>query len=94
MIQLVMMINSLYWLCVQVPASPVAFVFPGQGSQAVGMMDSVKDVPAVKEMLASATKILGYDLLKICLEVMSGPMLVTHDMFLYVLLYIETFVEL
>ena len=33
------------------------------------MLDSVKDLPAVKDMLATANKILGYDILKICIEV-------------------------
>jgi len=52
------------------PKTPIAFLFPGQGSQAVGMVDSAKDIPAVKEMFAKAQEILGYDLLKVCLE---GP---------------------
>lgn len=56
----------------QVPSSPVAFVFPGQGSQAVGMLKEVKDIPAVRDMLKTAKEILGYDLEKICLEVV-GP---------------------
>jgi len=52
------------------PQGPIAFLFPGQGSQAVGMLKECKDIPAVKKMLDSATAILGYDLLKLCLE---GP---------------------
>merc|ERR1719414_1558771 len=31
---------------------PVALFFPGQGSQYVKMMEGVKDMPAVKDMLA------------------------------------------
>ena len=31
---------------------PIAFVFPGQGSQAVGMLDAWGDHPAVRETLA------------------------------------------
>lgn len=53
-----------------VPAGPIAFLFPGQGSQAVGMLNESKDIPAVKKMLETAKEILGYDLLKLCLE---GP---------------------
>lgn len=33
-------------------------------------MQDCKDIPAVKAMLATAQKVLGYDLLKLCLE---GP---------------------
>ena len=47
----------------------MAFMFPGQGSQAVGMLKEVKDIPAVKEMLDKAKSVLGYDLLNKCLEV-------------------------
>jgi len=36
----------------------------------VKMMDGVKDMPAVKDMLAKAQDILGYDILQLCLE---GP---------------------
>merc|ERR1711957_1002951 len=49
---------------------PVALLFPGQGSQYVKMMDGVKDMPAVKTMMAQAHDILGYDLLELCLN---GP---------------------
>ena len=34
------------------------------------LMQSCKDIPAVKDMLATAQTVLGYDLLKLCLE---GP---------------------
>ena len=50
--------------------SPVAFLFPGQGSQAVGMLKSVSHIPAVKEMCDKAKDILGYDLLDVCVN---GP---------------------
>ena len=50
--------------------TPVAFLFPGQGSQAVGMLGSCKDLPAVRTMLATAQRVLGYDLLDMCLN---GP---------------------
>jgi [acyl-carrier-protein] S-malonyltransferase len=39
-----------------------AFVFPGQGSQAVGMLDSWGDHPAVVETLAEASDALGEDI--------------------------------
>jgi [acyl-carrier-protein] S-malonyltransferase len=46
--------------------TPVAFLFPGQGSQALGMLSSVKDLPAVRAMLSTANRVLGYDLLEMC----------------------------
>merc|ERR1719210_1531703 len=49
---------------------PVGLLFPGQGSQYVKMMSTVKDLPAVQEMLEKAKTILGFDVLKLCLE---GP---------------------
>lgn len=49
---------------------PVALLFPGQGSQCVGMLKQVKDIPAVQGMLSSAKDILGYDVLDLCLQ---GP---------------------
>ena len=39
-----------------------AFVFPGQGSQAVGMLDAWGDHPAVRETLQEASAALGEDL--------------------------------
>lgn len=39
-----------------------AFVFPGQGSQSVGMMQGYRDLPAVRETFAEASHILGQDL--------------------------------
>ena len=40
----------------------IAFVFPGQGSQSVGMLDRFADQPAVRDVLASAGAALGEDL--------------------------------
>lgn len=40
---------------------PFAFVFPGQGSQAVGMLDAWGDHPAVAETLKEASAALGED---------------------------------
>lgn len=62
-------IASSFAMLAQIPVSPVAFVFPGQGSQSVGMLQEVKDLPAVKLMLTKAKEVLGYDLLQICIEV-------------------------
>ena len=39
-----------------------AFVFPGQGSQSVGMLDAWGDHPAVREVLAEASQALGEDI--------------------------------
>ncbi len=41
---------------------PFAFVFPGQGSQAVGMLDAWGDHPAVTATLAEASAALGEDI--------------------------------
>lgn len=41
---------------------PFAFVFPGQGSQSVGMLDAWSDHPVVRETLAEASDALGQDL--------------------------------
>jgi len=42
-------------------ATPFAFVFPGQGSQAVGMLDAWGDHPEVKRTLDEASAALGED---------------------------------
>jgi len=49
---------------------PFAFVFPGQGSQAVGMLDAWGDHPAVAETLREASEALGEDVAKLIHE---GP---------------------
>lgn len=41
--------------------TPFAFVFPGQGSQSVGMLDAWGDHPAVKATLQEASAALGED---------------------------------
>ena len=48
----------------------LAFVFPGQGSQSVGMMAAYGDPAAVRDTLAEASDALGYDLAKMIAE---GP---------------------
>lgn len=52
------------------PASTSVVLFPGQGSQFVGMGKKLLDYPTVPEMFEAASEILGFDLRKICLE---GP---------------------
>ncbi len=44
---------------------PFAFVFPGQGSQAVGMLDAWGDHPAVAETLKEASDALGEDVARL-----------------------------
>lgn len=49
----------------------VGFIFPGQGSQVVGMGQGVYETSAVaKDIFNKAKDILGYDLAKLCFE---GP---------------------
>jgi [acyl-carrier-protein] S-malonyltransferase len=43
----------------------IAFVFPGQGSQSVGMMQSFAELPGVHETFAQASELLGQDLWKL-----------------------------
>ncbi len=47
-----------------------AFVFPGQGSQSVGMLDAWGDHPAVREVLAEASQALSEDIRRLIHE---GP---------------------
>lgn len=48
----------------------VVALFPGQGAQFVGMGQKIVDVPAAKKVFDEASEVLGYDMLKVCLE---GP---------------------
>uniref|UniRef100_A0A3Q7ERM4 Malonyl-CoA:ACP transacylase (MAT) domain-containing protein n=1 Tax=Solanum lycopersicum TaxID=4081 RepID=A0A3Q7ERM4_SOLLC len=47
-----------------------AFLFPGQGAQAVGMGAEAQKVPAAAELYKRANEIMGFDLLDICIN---GP---------------------
>jgi [acyl-carrier-protein] S-malonyltransferase len=47
-----------------------AFVFPGQGSQSIGMMQAYEGLPAIHETFAEASDALGLDLWKMVAE---GP---------------------
>lgn len=49
---------------------PFAFVFPGQGSQSVGMLDAWGDHPVVAQTLKEASDALGEDIAKLIHE---GP---------------------
>lgn len=52
-------------------SSKVAFMFPGQGAQFVGMCGEIcNEVPEAKALFDEASSILGYDLLDVC---MNGP---------------------
>ncbi|MEZ7908393.1 MAG: ACP S-malonyltransferase [Pseudomonadales bacterium] len=48
----------------------LAYVFPGQGSQAVGMLSDLAEVSLVAETFAAASQALGYDLWAL---IQSGP---------------------
>jgi [acyl-carrier-protein] S-malonyltransferase len=49
----------------------LAFVFPGQGSQSVGMMSALANIsPVIEATFAAASEVLGYDLWRRCQE---GP---------------------
>ncbi|SMP69713.1 [Acyl-carrier-protein] S-malonyltransferase [Noviherbaspirillum suwonense] len=47
-----------------------AFVFPGQGSQAIGMLNGFGDNPVVRETVAEASEAIGIDLARMIAE---GP---------------------
>lgn len=51
--------------------SKIAFLFPGQGAQTVGMAKALCDeLPAAKQLFDQAAEVLGYDLADVCFN---GP---------------------
>ena len=44
----------------------IAWVFPGQGSQKLGMADDLLSLPGAKDRFDFASELLGRDLLEIC----------------------------
>ncbi len=48
-----------------------SMVFPGQGSQSLGMMQGLADFPVVRETFGEASEVLGYDLWNL---VTDGPL--------------------
>ncbi|HTS59969.1 MAG TPA: ACP S-malonyltransferase [Terriglobales bacterium] len=52
-------------------SSPIAFLFPGQGSQSVGMgKELAEKYPIARQTFAEADEALGYELSRVCFE---GP---------------------
>lgn len=52
------------------PSRCSVLLFPGQGSQAVGMGGGLLRFPRVRQLYEAAHRVLGYDLLELCLQ---GP---------------------
>ncbi|MCB6184372.1 ACP S-malonyltransferase [Leeia sp. TBRC 13508] len=70
----------------------VAFVFPGQGSQSVGMMNAFADVDVVKATFAEASEVLGFDVWQLVNDgpqeslnatVNTQPVMLTADVAIY-----------
>ncbi|MEB3104760.1 MAG: ACP S-malonyltransferase [Cyanobacteriota bacterium] len=57
----------------------IAWVFPGQGSQKVGMASGVLELPGARERFAAASELLGRDLLAICAGEASGDLTDLND---------------
>lgn len=57
----------------------IAWVFPGQGSQKVGMVEGVLDLPGARERFAAASELLGRDLLAICAGEAGGDLSDLND---------------
>jgi len=57
----------------------IAWVFPGQGSQKVGMAEPVLELPGARERFAAASELLGRDLLAICAGTAEGPLSDLND---------------
>ena len=50
--------------------SETAFLFPGQGSQSVGMVEGLAPFPEAREVFRQASRVLEFDLFELCLR---GP---------------------
>jgi [acyl-carrier-protein] S-malonyltransferase len=57
----------------------IAWVFPGQGSQKLGMAAGVLDLPGARERFAAASELLGRDLLAICAGEADGELSDLND---------------
>lgn len=57
----------------------IAWVFPGQGSQKVGMATGVLELPGARERLTEASDLLGRDLAAICAGEASGDLSDLND---------------
>jgi [acyl-carrier-protein] S-malonyltransferase len=57
----------------------IAWVFPGQGSQKVGMAAGVLELPAARDRFAAASELLGRDLLAICAGEAEGELSDLND---------------
>jgi [acyl-carrier-protein] S-malonyltransferase len=57
----------------------IAWVFPGQGSQKVGMAAGVVDLPGARERFNAASDLLGRDLLAICAGEADGELSDLND---------------
>ena len=57
----------------------IAWVFPGQGSQKVGMAAAVLELPGAHARFAAASELLGRDLLAICAGEAEGALSDLND---------------
>ena len=57
----------------------IAWVFPGQGSQKVGMASAVLELPGARDRFAAASELLGRDLLAICAGEAQGELSDLND---------------
>lgn len=57
----------------------VAYLFPGQGSQTVGMGKSFLEHPIAKDVFEQASDSLGFDLKKLCLEGPAEELMLTQN---------------
>ncbi|MEY4431654.1 MAG: S-malonyltransferase [Cyanobacteriota bacterium] len=57
----------------------IAWVFPGQGSQKIGMAEPVLELPGARERFIAASDLLGRDLLAICAGTAEGELSDLND---------------